>query len=432
MDAPAPQPRPPRVSVIIATYNWSSVLRHAIASALAQTFTDFELLVVGDACTDDSAEVVASFGDRRAVWHNRAENFGSQVGPNNTGLALARGTYVAYLGHDDLWLPAHLALLVDRLDEAGPERADLAYTLATIVLPDGGRWISGLTAPGGPGPSEYVVPSSLMHRRTVVERIGPWADHRRIGPPPDVEWQLRARGAGLRFARVDRLTVVKFPSTQRKGSYVTRKDDEQRGWWRRMGDDAAFAEHELVALLRRALDGELPTLAFDQRFVPPGHAIRRNRQLRGLEPGPPLEASEPLPEGLDARHFPLRIAAAPSRVEPGTPFLLEVEVTNRTELVLSSEPPVPVHLSYHWLGADGAIAVHDGRRSVLDEPLPPGQARTFLAEVVPPEPPGEYRLRVALVQEHVRWLDAPEDTLPEASIHVLGAGAEAASQAAPG
>ena len=58
----------PQVTVILPTYNRSSVLRYAIASVLRQTFTDFELLVIGDGCTDDSAQVVAEAGDARVRW----------------------------------------------------------------------------------------------------------------------------------------------------------------------------------------------------------------------------------------------------------------------------------------------------------------------------------------------------------------------------
>ena len=93
----------PTVSIIISTYNWSSVLRFAIASVLAQTFRSFELIVVGDCCTDDSEAVVESFSDPRIQWYNLTENAGGQFGPNNQGVALARGRYIAYLGHDDLW-----------------------------------------------------------------------------------------------------------------------------------------------------------------------------------------------------------------------------------------------------------------------------------------------------------------------------------------
>src|SRR3954454_8989205 len=106
----------PRVTVIIATYNWSSVLPYSIGSVLRQTFTDFELLVVGDGCTDDSEQVVASIDDPRVRWINLPENTRHQSGPNNEGLRQARGELIAYLGHDDLWLPHHLAAHVAAID----------------------------------------------------------------------------------------------------------------------------------------------------------------------------------------------------------------------------------------------------------------------------------------------------------------------------
>src|SRR5687767_7950927 len=108
---------PPRVTVVMATYNWSSVLPYSIASVLEQTFTDFELLVVGDACTDDSAEVVNAIGDPRVRWIDLQPRAGHQSGPNNEGIRQARGEFIAYLGHDDLWLPHHLASALAALDE---------------------------------------------------------------------------------------------------------------------------------------------------------------------------------------------------------------------------------------------------------------------------------------------------------------------------
>jgi hypothetical protein len=91
----------PRVSVLIATYNWSAVLPFSIGSVLAQTFGDFELLVIGDGCTDDSAAVVAAIDDPRVRWINLPQNTGHQSAPNNRGLQEARGELIAYLGHDD-------------------------------------------------------------------------------------------------------------------------------------------------------------------------------------------------------------------------------------------------------------------------------------------------------------------------------------------
>jgi len=67
-----------QVTVLLPTYNWSNVLRYAIASVLRQTFTDFELLVIGDGCTDDSEAVTAEAGDPRVRWINLPANSGHQ------------------------------------------------------------------------------------------------------------------------------------------------------------------------------------------------------------------------------------------------------------------------------------------------------------------------------------------------------------------
>ena len=88
----------PSVTIIVPTFNWSSVLPFSVGSALRQTFTDFELLVIGDGCTDDSAAVVGALGDERVRWINLATHVGHQSGPNNEGLRQARGGCVAYSG----------------------------------------------------------------------------------------------------------------------------------------------------------------------------------------------------------------------------------------------------------------------------------------------------------------------------------------------
>ena len=102
----------PLISVIMATYNSARTLKKAIASVLAQDFNDYEVWVMGDACRDDSPQVVQAFADRRLKWINLETNSGSQAVPNNEGLRRARGEYIAYLGHDDLWFPWHLSGLL--------------------------------------------------------------------------------------------------------------------------------------------------------------------------------------------------------------------------------------------------------------------------------------------------------------------------------
>src|SRR3954451_23971110 len=99
---------PPTVSIVVAAYNRSNVLELAIASALAQTCEDWEMLVVGDACTDDSKHVVKSFRDDRIGWAHLPVNHGNRSGPNNHGVERSTARYVAFLNQDDLWFPDHL------------------------------------------------------------------------------------------------------------------------------------------------------------------------------------------------------------------------------------------------------------------------------------------------------------------------------------
>jgi len=149
----------PRVSVVIATYNWSSVLPYSIGSVLRQTYDDFEVLVVGDGCTDDSEAIVSAIDDPRVRWVNLPSNSGHQSTPNNEALRLASGEVIAYLGHDDLWLPHHLAAGLRALDTSV---ADACYSLVMCVGPEG-RFVW----PSVPQPSRglYSPPSGMMHRR---------------------------------------------------------------------------------------------------------------------------------------------------------------------------------------------------------------------------------------------------------------------------
>ncbi len=74
-----------------------------------ETETDFELIVIGDACEDETGALVHSFGDPRIQWWNLARNSGNQAAPNQAGLERAQGKYIAYMHQDDLWFPHHKA-----------------------------------------------------------------------------------------------------------------------------------------------------------------------------------------------------------------------------------------------------------------------------------------------------------------------------------
>jgi glycosyltransferase involved in cell wall biosynthesis len=269
----------PLVSVVTATYNWSSVLRHAISSVRRQSLTDLEMIIVGDACTDDTAEVVASLNDGRLRWHNRGDNSGNQGLPNNDGLAMARGRYVAYLGQDDLWYPTHLATMVATIEQTG---ADLAYAL-TLLLGVRGypyRVLRGFEPPGGHHRDVFLPPSSIMHRRELGLEVG-WRDYHDMVRPPDADFVSRLWDASGRFAPTRELSVFKFPSTSRPNSYILKPSHEQAAYLERMAAEPDFIERELLATLE---DAAVPLLIEEGKT--PGGLVTHYRQMRGLEPAP--------------------------------------------------------------------------------------------------------------------------------------------------
>jgi glycosyltransferase involved in cell wall biosynthesis len=251
---------PPRVTVIIPTYNWSTVLPYCIGSVLRQTFTDFELLVVGDCCTDDSAQVVATIADPRVRWINLPVNHGHQTGPNNEGIRQARGSIIAYLGHDDLWLPHHLEVLVKAIDGGASVAHSLVHLIdaeGNILLPNQGmlRHQPGLTMP----------PTSVVHLRLASETVGGWPDYHTTSLDPETDLWDRMHEAGFVFQSVPRLTAVKFPASARKDVYKKRSSHEQRHWTERILHEVDLEAVEFGKLLLMA-DVEVPPTLFSVAF----------------------------------------------------------------------------------------------------------------------------------------------------------------------
>ena len=97
----------PFFTVVIPTYNRSNLLKRAIVSVLEQTFANFELIIVDDQSTDDTASVVNSFGDSRIRYMMNHRTKGA-CGARNVGIFSATGKWVAFLDDDDIWLPEKL------------------------------------------------------------------------------------------------------------------------------------------------------------------------------------------------------------------------------------------------------------------------------------------------------------------------------------
>jgi glycosyltransferase involved in cell wall biosynthesis len=166
----------PEITVIIPAYNAERTVGIAVDSVLAQTFADFELLVIDDGSQDETADVVTARDDRR-VRCVRTENGGVSVA-RNRGLELAAGSYVAFLDADDAWQPTKL----ERQHLALTENPHVGLSFASAHFVDDDLRPVGLhVAVVRPDYSEALLlegnilagsASSVMVRTSVMKQVG--------------------------------------------------------------------------------------------------------------------------------------------------------------------------------------------------------------------------------------------------------------------
>lgn len=249
----------PLVSVILATYNRSRVLAHAIESVRRSTLTNWELIVVGDHCTDDTAAVVRSFDDQRMAFINLAQNFGEQSGPNNEGLRRARGRYIAYLNHDDMYFPDHLASSVAWCERS---EADFVWSPMLVALPAtdlevaSNTWrfrLSGVPQTDDYDPRVFVFASAWLMTRELAARTGPWRPARETFATSSQDWLFRAFRSGARMRLKPDTTVLAIPAGARKGSYVAERSLEHDALAAEMQNTPRFRE---TAIEKAAIAGE--------------------------------------------------------------------------------------------------------------------------------------------------------------------------------
>jgi len=125
----------PLVSVIIPAYNRAHTIVRALNSVTGQTLQDFEIVVVDDASTDNTAEIVRDYGDER-IRYLRHDTNRFAAAARNTGIEAATGKYVAFLDSDDAWLPEKLERQIGRLEGEDQDCA-CSYTGAIVNLAGG-------------------------------------------------------------------------------------------------------------------------------------------------------------------------------------------------------------------------------------------------------------------------------------------------------
>lgn len=134
----------PKVSVIIPTYNRSSLVKETISSVLAQTESDLEVIVVDDGSTDGTCKVVEGLRDSRVNYFYKIN--GGVASARNLGSSKARGKFIAFLDHDDLWPENYLEVMVSHLENNSEFGA--AYSPITVMYSDG-RKVKSYKRPEG-------------------------------------------------------------------------------------------------------------------------------------------------------------------------------------------------------------------------------------------------------------------------------------------
>ena len=244
---------PPLFTVVMATYGRGRHILPSVRSVLAQDLADFELLVVGDGCADDTAAVVEPLAGDRVRWINLPSRTGSQSGPNNEGIRSARGRLIAYIGHDDVWERFHLSSLA-RLFAARPT-LDVGVSGAIYHLPHDipGSLVTGMFVDDSAKHVHFFPPSSFAHRAHVTEVIGPWGSPEATVAPVDCDLLRRAAAADLQFASTRLVSVHKFAAGHRYLSYLVPDSHEQEAMLAELGTVGHAARVDLV--VARALVG---------------------------------------------------------------------------------------------------------------------------------------------------------------------------------
>ena len=186
----------PKISIIIPTYNRADMLVRAVESVLAQTYQDFEIIVVDDGSTDHTREALQQFGEQ--VRYLYQENSGLPAVARNAGIKIARGEYLAFLDSDDCWLPDKLQTQLAVLETHAT--VGLVCANAYQINRRGQRSGRLYHAPGlgKSGPvfldlleENFVITSTVMLRREALAMAGAFPETKKLRVGEDYTLWLR-------------------------------------------------------------------------------------------------------------------------------------------------------------------------------------------------------------------------------------------------
>ncbi|WP_017718246.1 glycosyltransferase [Kamptonema formosum] len=191
----------PLVSVIMAVKNGERFLAEAIESVLSQTYEPYEIIVVDGQSTDSTEKIAKSY---KPVRYIRQTGQGV-ADAYNAGIDAARGEFVAFLSHDDLWAPNKLSVQVDYLIS----HPEIQYTVAKakFFLEEGYSIPPGFKPELLEGEPICRTMETLVVRKTLFEEIGKLNPE--FSPADDVDWFARAKDRKIPMAVIPEVLLSK-------------------------------------------------------------------------------------------------------------------------------------------------------------------------------------------------------------------------------
>ena len=224
----------PSVSVVIPVYNGTNYLCEAIDSVLNQTYNHYEIIVVDDGSTDETWALIQSYGSK--VRGIRQENRGV-AGALNHGIRASSSDYVAWLSHDDLFLPAKLQCQIEFLLQN--KQFSACYTDYHIIDQSGGI-LRTITSPWYPREQAmwvlfgrmYINGSTMLIERNCFEKVGWFSEEWRY--TQDAEMWLRIL-RHFSIGRVpEKLGKLRFHSAQQGSIHVEKHNAEKQAMFKKV------------------------------------------------------------------------------------------------------------------------------------------------------------------------------------------------------
>lgn len=234
-------PSTPRVSVLMPAYNASATVAEAVASTLAQTMGELEVIVVDDGSAEPIADALTGIDDERLRIVRRAINGGVSAA-RNSGLAVAHAPLIAQLDADDWWRSDHLEYLLPAFEDPA---IGLAYANMELVgFSPSTRWIAARTPDDGLPAwisdraihpvndlrllyrANPIPAAAAVMRTEAVRAVGGYPEWLSVGE--EYLLYIRLRRAGWRFAYVDRPSAIyRWPEPGRGATFDARRNARQ-------------------------------------------------------------------------------------------------------------------------------------------------------------------------------------------------------------